>query len=390
MVRDAPAYLIRQGPMTQQERWEENSGYSPSTLASTIAALICAADFSRAHDEEQTAIFLEEYADFLEFHVEAWTVTTQGILVPDIPKHYIRIHPTDINDPAPDEDPNRGMLVIRNLSPNEPWEFPAKDVVDAGFLELVRYGIRKPNDQLIEDSLRVVDAVIRVDTPFGPCWRRYNHDGYGERHDGSPFDGWGKGRAWPLLTGERGHYELAAGRDVKPYIQAMESFAHRGFMLPEQVWDEVDLPKARMYLGKPAGSAMPLMWAHAEYIKLLRSTADGGVFDLISIVAERYLNGRGRKDLEVWKPIRQIWQITPGQVLRIQAPTPFRLRWSVDDWQNANDTPAISTGLGIYFVDIPVSKEQRAPIHFTFFWTEVPKWEGKNYTIQIKGESKSV
>ena len=390
MVKKAAAYLIRQGPMTQQERWEENSGYSPSTLAATIAALICAADLARSRGDESSALFLEEYADFVESHVESWTVTTQGSLVPDIPKHYIRIHPTDINDPAPNEDPNRGMLVIRNRSPHEPWEFPAKDVVDAGFLELVRYGIRKPNDPLIEASLRVVDAIIKIDTPFGPCWRRYNHDGYGERSDGSPFEEWGKGRAWPLLTGERGHYELAAGRDVKPYIQALERFAHRGFMLPEQIWDEADLPDARMYLGRPAGAAMPLMWAHAEYIKLLRSTADGQIFDLIPIVAERYLNGRGRKDLEIWKPIRQIWQVAPGQVLRIQAPTPFRLRWSVDDWQNVNDTPATSTGLGIYFVDIPVSKEQRAPIHFTFFWTEVPKWEGKDYTVHIRPPSKSV
>lgn len=109
--------------------------------------------------------------------------------------------------------------------------------------------------------------MLKVDTPFGPCWHRYNHDGYGQRPDGSPFDGWGKGRAWPLLTGERGHYELAAGHDVSLYVETMERFAHKTGMLPEQVWDEDDMPKAGMYRGKPAGSAMPLMWAHAEYIK---------------------------------------------------------------------------------------------------------------------------
>jgi len=385
MVKNAAAYLIRQGPMTQQERWEENSGYSPSTLAATIAALICAADFARSRGDEQSALFLEEYADFLESHVETWTVTTQGSLLSDIPKHYIRINPTDINNPVPDEDPNGGMLLVRNRAPNEPWEFPAKDVVDAGFLELVRYGIRQPKDPLIEDSLRVVDAVIKVNTPFGPCWRRYNHDGYGERPDGSPFEGWGRGRAWPLLTGERGHYELAAGREVKPYIQTMERLAHKGIMLPEQVWDKPDLPEARMYFGRPAGSAMPLMWAHAEYIKLLRSVADGKVFDFIPIVAERYLAGQGRNDLEVWKPIRQVQQVAPGKVLRIQAPTPFRLRWSVDEWQKINNASATPTGLGIYFVDIPVSKEQKAPINFTFFWTDYNKWEGRDYMVRKDG-----
>ena len=174
--------------------------------------------------------------------------------------------------------------------------------MDAGFLELVRYGIRKPGDPLIEDSLRVVDAVLKVDTPFGPCWRRYNHDGYGQREDGGPFQGWGYGHAWPLLTGERGHYELAAGRDVQPYIRAMERFATSTKLLPEQVWALPDLPKAHMGFGRPTGGAMPLAWAHAEYIKLVRSAADGQVFDLIPEVADRYRNrreGAAPGDLEI-------------------------------------------------------------------------------------------
>jgi glucoamylase len=386
MVRAAAAYLIRQGPMTQQERWEENSGYSPSTLAASIAGLICAADFARSRGEEGSAAFLEEYADFLESHVERWTVTTQGRLVPEIPRHYIRIHPTDVGDPAPDEDPDHGMLAIRNRPPGEPGLFPAKEVVDAGFLELVRYGIRKPGDPLIEDSLRVVDAVLKVETPFGPCWRRYNHDGYGERPDGGPFEGWGRGRAWPLLTGERGHYELAAGRDASLHVRAMERFASRGGMLPEQVWDEADRPRARMYLGRPAGSAMPLMWAHAEYIKLLRSVADGRVFDRIPVVADRYLAGRGRKDLEVWKPTRRVRRVAPGQTLRIQAPAAFRLHWTADDWRSAEDAAATPSGLGISFVDIPIGRAQQAPVRFTFFWTDRERWEGRDYSVEVEAE----
>lgn len=384
MVKAAAAYLIRHGPVTQQERWEENSGYSPSTLAAVIAALICAADFARTRGQEETAVFLEEYADFLESHVERWTVTTQGNLVPGIPRHYVRIHPTNINDPAPDEDPNVGILPIRNRPPGATWEFPARDIVDAGFLELVRYGIRKPGDPLIEDSLRVVDTVLKVETPFGPCWCRYNHDGYGTRPDGGPFHEWGQGRAWPLLTGERGHYELAAGRDVTLYIRAMESFASKGGMLPEQIWDELDRPEVGMYLGRPAGSAMPLMWAHAEYIKLLRSRADGRVFDFIPIVADRYLSGRQRTHLEVWKPNRQLRQMGPGQVLRVQAPAPFRLHWTQDEWQQVKDTPATSTALGIAFVDIPVPPDQRAPVRFTFFWTDTEHWEGHDYTVEMR------
>ena len=144
----------------------------------------------------------------------------------------------------------------------------------------------------MEDSLRVVDAVLRVETPAGPTWRRYNHDGYGQGPGGEPYTGSGQGRGWPLLTGERGHYELAAGRSPRPYLRAMEVFANGAGLLPEQVWDErTDRPEAGLFLGRPTGSAMPLMWAHAEYIRLLRSTHDGVVFDRISAVADRYLRG---------------------------------------------------------------------------------------------------
>ena len=95
----------------------------------------------------------------------------------------------------------------------------------------------------MEDSLRVIDAVLKTDFPAGPCWRRYTHDGYGQRDDGGPFLGWGRGRPWPLLTGERGHYELAAGRDPMPYLQAMERFANSTQLLPEQIWDQPDIPR---------------------------------------------------------------------------------------------------------------------------------------------------
>ena len=384
MVKAAAGFLIRHGPCTQQERWEENSGYSPSTLAAGIAGLICAADFAKHRGDQEDGVFLEEYADFLESHIEGWTVTTQGTLLPGIPRHYIRIHPVDINDPEPHEDPNLGLLTIRNRPPGSRSEFPAKEVVDAGFLELVRYGVRSSSDILIEDSLRVVDSILKVVTPAGPAWYRYNHDGYGLRADGGPFQGWGKGRLWPLLTGERGHYELAAGRDVKPFIRAMEGFASRGGMLPEQVWDEPDRPGHSRRFGQCAGAAMPLMWAHAEYIKLLRSARDGQVFDRIPIVAARYLNKRGRKDLEVWKPTRRVRTMSADKVLRIQAEASFRLRWTSDEWQTFLDSASIATGLGAHFVDIPVSSQQRMPLRFTFLWTETQRWEGRNYEVEVR------
>jgi glucoamylase len=384
MVLKAAGFLVRNGPATQQERWEELSGYSPSTLASNIAALICAAGFARERGDESTAQFLEGYADFLECHLEAWTVTTDGTLVPGINRHYIRILPAGVCDLCPNENPNRGTLALPNRPPGMRWEFPAKEIVDAGFLELVRHGIRRPDDPVIVDSLRVVDAVLKVDTPFGPCWRRYNNDGFGQREDGGPYQGWGKGRAWPILTGERGHYELADGRDVKPFIQAMERFALPTGLLPEQVWDEADRPDVHMFLGRPTGSAMPLMWAQAEYVKLLRSAMDRQVYALLPDVANRYLGARRACQLlEIWKANRQVSRVERGYTLRIQAPAPFRLHWSRDDWQTAQDTPSCSTVLGVDFVDIPFPRSQRAPIHFTFFWTASQQWEGRDYEVAV-------
>src|SRR5512140_2038209 len=130
MALKAARYLVERSPVTPQERWEEGAGYSPSTLAACIACLICAAQFVRQRADTATATFLEEYADFLESHVEAWTVTTQGSLVPGITRHYVRILPADPGDPFPVEDPNTGIVTMANTQPGKPYQFPARDIVD--------------------------------------------------------------------------------------------------------------------------------------------------------------------------------------------------------------------------------------------------------------------
>lgn len=383
MVLRAAAFLVHEGPATAQERWEENSGYSPSTLAANIAALTCAAQFARQRNETVTADFLQEYADFLESNIERWTVTNSGTLVPGIKRHYIRILPADPGNPEPMEDPDRAMLILKNQPPGQQYAWPAKEIVDAGFLELVRYGIRRGNDPLMEDSLQVIDSQLKVDTPYGPCWRRYNHDGYGQRDDGGPFTYWGRGRPWPLLTGERGHYELAAGRDVTPYLRAMERFAHRG-MLPEQIWDGPERPQDRLYFGGPTGAAMPLVWAHAEYLMLSRSAADGRVFDLIPAVEERYLRGGKRRKLQIWKCNRHAPSVDGDTTLRVMTNRHFMLHWSDDEWKTAHDTRATSTGLGMHFVDIAPRAGRQAPIRFTMFWTADNRWEGRDYAVSVE------
>jgi len=165
MVLAAAASLVRHGPVTGQERWEEASGYSPSTLAATIAALVCAAGFAARRGDEAVARFLLDCADFLECHLETWTVTTEGTVHPGVARHYIRINPVSLEDPDPHQDPNRGVLTLANRPPGPPSELPARQIIDAGFLELVRYGVGGPHDPLVVDSLKVVDRVLKVETP---------------------------------------------------------------------------------------------------------------------------------------------------------------------------------------------------------------------------------
>ena len=385
LIRKGAEYLIRNGPVTQQERWEEASGYSPSTLASNIAALICASVLLRERGDEEAACFVEEYADYLEAHVEAWTTTTTGELLEGTSTYYMRILPETIGDNNPAEDKESRVLHIANRAQDEQRDFLARNVVDGGFLELVRYGIRRPDDRVVLATVAVIDAVLKVDTPSGPAWHRYNHDGYGQQEDGQPFTSHGVGRVWPLLSGERGHYEIAAGRTPEPYIRAMEGLASTTGLLPEQSWDQADRPEIYMCLGQPTGSAMPLMWAHAEYVKLLRSSHDGKIYDAIPEVAARYLGKRPkRKQFEVWKPHRHVRFMRPGETLRVQGDSAFTLHWSADGWNTVHDTSSTRTSLNIDFVDLAdvvTTKDLR--IQFTFLWTDGERWEGQDYLVTV-------
>ncbi|MBS1820699.1 MAG: glucan 1,4-alpha-glucosidase, partial [Acidobacteria bacterium] len=340
-VERAAAFLVKYAPVTQQERWEETAGYSPSTLAAVISGLVCAADIARDHAALELAEFLEGYADWIEAHLDEWTTTEDGVLHPDVKRHYVRIVPPCPGEPFHDATVPVGSFRIANRGPEERSVFEAREVIDAGFLELVRYGVRRPDDPLIVDSLKVVDRVLRRETPFGPCWRRYNHDGYGQKKDGGPYDGWGQGRAWPLLGGERAHYELAAGGRCDKLTLALEAFASKGGMLPEQIWDHADLPEAGMYFGKSAGSAQPLVWAHSEYLKLLRSLTDGKVFDRVSVVENRYAvpasKRRFSNHLEIYTAGRPVKTIKAGYTLRIVDTGHFKAVYTLDGWATVNE-----------------------------------------------------
>jgi glucoamylase len=391
-VERAAAFLVRYAPVTQQERWEENAGYSPSTLAAVIAALVCAADIARAYKATELASFLELFSDWLESHLDEWTTTEDGVLLEGVKRHYMRIRPPAVGEPFHNDSIPEGFITLANREPGEQHTFDAREVIDGGFLELVRYGIRRADDPLITESLKVVDHCLKYETPYGPCWRRYNHDGYGQRKDGGPYLGWGQGRAWPLLGGERAHYELAAGHDIKPLIETYEKFSSVGGMLPEQVWDHADMPAEGLYEGRSAGSAQPLVWAHAEYLKLLRSVVDGHVFDTIEVVANRYAVPPGTRTFqcrtEIFSVARPIATIPAGYTLRIIDGNRFRAVFTFDDWKTMTIVDSHVVGYPGSFVDLTMPAADAGGtgrLIFTMHWPATADtaehWLGRNFTV---------
>ena len=309
-IRDNNATIIP--PNTQQERWEEQFGYSPSTTAATITGLVAAADIAETvANDPLAANYYHQKADEYEAAIESSMFTTTGTHTQgnNNGQYYLRItQNTDPNDGA-NINPSNGRPAI-----NE------KEVLDGGFLELVRYGVRGADDPRILDSLVELDDTnlpenLRVKYEFtfpGESqtyvgWRRYGNDGYGERTgDGSSYIGGAqdqRGRVWPFFTGERGHYELGlananndgtlSDEDIASlsdlYVRGMELFANEGLMLPEQVWDNVGSNNTYNFtFGEGTNSATPLAWTHAEYVKLVKSLTDKAIWDSYEIVQERY------------------------------------------------------------------------------------------------------
>jgi glucoamylase len=385
MVRRAAGFIARNGPVTQQDRWEEDPGYSPFTLAVEIAALLVAAELAIAHDELTLARYLRETADAWNASIDRWIYVTDTDWARQIgvDGYYVRIGPVDNGGVA---SPLEGFVPIKNRPPEQSTA-PAAHLVSPDALALVRFGLRAANNPRIQNTVAVIDALLRVETKNGPGWRRYNGDGYGEHEDGSPFDGTGIGRLWPLLTGERGHYELAAGRSeaAEKLLRTMEEFVSEGGLLPEQVWDAADISERNLYSGRPTGSAMPLVWAHAEYVKLRRSLADGRVFDLPTQTRQRYLVDRTESPHSIWRFNHKCRTLSAGNILRLEMLAPAIVHWSADGWLTVHDTETIDSGVGVHVADLPTAElPDGAGIVFTFFWSRVSRWENVDFTVAVR------
>ncbi len=384
MVRRAAGFIARNGPVTQQDRWEEDPGYSPFTLAVEIAALLAAADLAQLNGEPALADFLRETADAWNSRVESWTYVSDTDLCRElgVRGYYVRIAPGEAADAA---SPAGGFVPIKNRPPGES-AIPAAHIVSLDALALVRFGLRAPDDPRIADTVKVIDALLKVETPNGPAWHRYNDDGYGEHEDGGAFDGTGVGRVWPLLVGERAHFELAAWRPAEAarLLRAFGRFANEGGLLPEQVWDAPDIPERELFFGRPSGSAMPLVWAHAEYVKLLRSIRDGRVFDMPPQTVQRYQVERTGAAHSTWRFNQKCRTQEAGRTLRLELLAPACARWSADGWESVHETDSWDTGLGVHVVDLPTGRlPVGATVRFTFYWRDRGAWEGRDFEVRV-------
>jgi glucoamylase len=386
MVKKAVSFILRNGPVTQQDRWEEDGGYSPFTLAAEISALLAAADIADLAGQEQAAQTLRDVADAWNENIERWVYATGGDLAQQlgVEGYYVRIAPPDSDCAA---SPTQGYVPIKNRPPGKNME-RAFHIVSPDSLALVRFGLRAADDPRILNTLRVIDALLCVELPQGRCWYRYNGDGYGEHEDGSAFDGTGIGRPWPLLAGERAHYALAAGHpdEAEELLLVLENSTHgQSRLLPEQVWDAVDIPSLELFRGKPSGSACPLVWAHAEYVKLRRSLRDGKVFDQPPQTVQRYLKDKRQLQIFEWRFNNKCRSVPAGKILRLVLLSPARVHWSTDAWKSAQDTDTRDTSLGIHTFDLPTSSLSRGgQVVFTFFWPDEKRWEGADYTVAVE------
>jgi glucoamylase len=386
MVRNAVSFIICNGPVTQQDRWEEDAGYSPFTLAAEISALLAAAEIADLTGHSEQAQIMRDTADAWNDNIERWVYANGGDLAQQlgVQGYYVRIAPPEVDGAA---SPTQGFVPIKNKPPGQDGE-RAYHIISPDALALVRFGLRAADDPRILNTLRAIDALLAVELPQGPCWYRYNGDGYGEHKDGSAFDGTGIGRAWPLLAGERAHYALAGGHrdEAEALLTVMEnSTIGQSRLLPEQVWDAADIPALELFRGKPTGSACPLVWAHSEYIKLRRSLRDGRVFDQPPQTVKRYLVEKHVRQFFGWRFNNKTRSVPRGRTLRIVLLSPALVHWTVDNWNSAHDTETRDTGLGTHILDLPTaSLPAGGEAVFTFYWPSEKRWEGTDFRVRVE------
>jgi glucoamylase len=371
MVRGAVDAIARRGPSSDQDRWEENPGISAFTVAVVTAALVAAAPWL----DDSARRYALDIADDWNERIEQWCYVagTPKAEQLGVAGYYVRIAP-------PEKDGGlTGRVMLRNRNGET---IPVSCLVALDFSWLVRLGLRKATDPRVVDTIKVVDSVLRVETPSGAVYRRYNEDGYGEYDDGRPYDGNGVGRAWPLLTGERGHLALQAGEDPIEYLRTIHRCASPGGLLPEQVWDAEAIPERFLFPGRPSGSAMPLVWSHAEFLKLLIARREGHPVELLSAVRKRYGRRTPAAKYTRWRNETPVTSLAIGRTLCIEDRQAFTLHLGWDGWNDIEDLESEPLPFGLWGVVIDADRYRgRKQLNFTRRYGE--RWEGQDHLVEI-------
>ncbi len=377
LVRAAVTFLVRNGPIDGDDRWEETAGASPFTLGLIVAALVAAAPTMSTAEQA----YLLPLADNWNERIEEFTYVAGSVVDAAFGTagHYVRI------GPATDQ-----IRLGNQIDPGA--TVSAEQMVGMEFLYLPRLGLRQPDDPRVTDTLRVVERMLNHETPAGEAFCRYDLDGYGEWLDGSgwPVRHFGIGRPWPLLTGERGHYDAITGQDVSARLAAMLAMRGKGGLLPEQIWDSGDLPWRQLFNGKPTGSAMPLAWAHSELVKLAITASSGNrrPVERLTAVSDRYSGQQPTSTTWHWRTNIPFADLPTGCAILIEDIRPFTLHYGFDQWDPSTitDLAASSLPFGLFgtFLDADQLAGQTS-LQFTRRWND-GSWEGSDHTIALAAQ----
>ncbi len=377
-LKPAADFVVAHGPSFGVERWEEQSGYSPSTIAAEIAGLTAAAAIALLHGDGADSLLYQAVADSYQRGIEGWTVTSTGPYSGD--PYFIRL--------SKNGDPNSG--VTYSLGNGVQGSFDQRSVVDGGFQELVRLGELSPTDPAYLNSLAVLDNQISVATATGTGYYRYgtsaatgSADGYGDCYQPSqssctpsgqpwPTNGTGTGHLWPVLSGERAESDIATGATAAAGAQLafMVGSATGGGLVAEQVWEDPPLAASPYGTdpagasigfanGKPAGSAAPLTWAQAQQLRLITDLGAGRITDQPAIVANRYVRNAPPGALITTITTPTNGSTAPGSSITVSGNTAPNAAVSIGvvDTDVAGTSSTVSTtanGSGAYSASVPV------------------------------------
>jgi len=327
IVLKAVSYLVGSGPVTPLDRWGSHQGIAPYTLAIEIAALLAAADMAEEKQEPGIATYCRKTADYLQQNIDNWTYISGAY------RSVAYIGATD------------------------------EDGISTDALALVRFGLRKADDPRILSTVAAIDAQLKVETRYGPCWKRFSRD-IG---------------AWPLLTAERGLYEIAAGNlgGAASLLGTVEALSHHGYF-PEQVWD---IPAG--HSGEPSGTPLPVSWTHAEYLLLCCSLKENRILDMPRFTRERYLEKAPAAPFVVWRFNMPCADLPRDKKLRIELKGPALIHWTDDNWVTKQHILTRDTHLGIFVAELTPKNNDGTELIFTFFWLNTDRWEDKNYSVAL-------